>query len=68
MLPRIFEPFFTTKNLGNHRGTGLGLATVWRIAEEENLGLRVRTELGVGTEFQVLVPSVKPPPTPTASP
>ena len=68
VLPRIFEPFFTTKNLGNHRGAGLGLATVWRIAEEENLGLRVRTEIGVGTEFQVLVPAVKPMPTPTASP
>ncbi len=68
VLPRIFEPFFTTKNLGNHRGTGLGLATVWRIAEEEDLGLRVLTEVGVGTEFQVLIPSVKPMPTPTPSP
>ena len=60
VLPRIFEPFFTTKNLGNHRGTGLGLATVWRLAEEEQFGLRVRTEPGRGTEFSVLVSIQKP--------
>ncbi len=57
--PRIFEPFFTTKTLGNQRGTGLGLATVWRIAEEEGLGLRLHSEMGRGTEFRVLVPLSK---------
>lgn len=62
VLPRIFEPFYTTKNLGNQRGTGLGLATVWRLAEEEQFGLRVRTEPGRGTEFSVLVPVQKPTP------
>jgi signal transduction histidine kinase len=68
VLQRIFEPLFTTKNLGNHRGTGLGLATVWRISEEEGFGPRVRTEGGVGTEFQVLVLSAQPPPTQSPAP
>jgi signal transduction histidine kinase len=56
ILPRIFEPFFTTKNLGNQRGTGLGLATVWRIVTEEGLGLGVHTAPGLGTEFLLYLP------------
>jgi signal transduction histidine kinase len=64
ILPRIFEPFFTTKNLGNQRGTGLGLATVWRIVTEEGLGLWVRTAPGMGTEFQLYLPVSSPGATP----
>ena len=56
VLPHIFEPFFTTKKLGGQRGTGLGLATVWRIAEESDFGLRVESVLGRGTRFDVLIP------------
>lgn len=56
VLPHVFEPFFTTKKLGASRGTGLGLATVWRIAEESDYGLRVDTEPGRGTRFDLLIP------------
>lgn len=56
VLPRIFEPFFTTKTLGQERGTGLGLATVWRIAREEGFGIRLETAVGVGTTFTILLP------------
>ena len=57
IVQRIFEPFFTTKNLGNQRGTGLGLATVWRIATEFGLGLGVRTQPGLGSEFLLFLPT-----------
>jgi len=67
ILPRIFEPFFTTKNLGNQRGTGLGLATVWRIVTEEGLGLGVRTEPGLGTEFLLYLPISAPGAAPSLS-
>ncbi len=67
VLPRIFEPFFTTKNLGNQRGTGLGLATVWRLAGEEGLGLHVQTQPGTGTRFSLWLP-MQPPPTPAKTP
>ncbi len=61
VLPRIFEPFFTTKNLGNQRGTGLGLATVWRIASEEGLGVGVHSRPGLGSEFHLYI-STQPTP------
>ena len=56
VLPRIFEPFFTTKKLGARPGTGLGLATVYTMAEQDGLGLGVETRSEAGTTFRILVP------------
>ncbi len=61
VLPRVFEPFFTTKTLGQDRGTGLGLATVWRISQEEGYGIRLETSPSSGTRFHISIPvSVRP--------
>jgi signal transduction histidine kinase len=57
ILARIFEPFFTTKNIGATRGTGLGLSMVHTMAEQEGLGIAVKTTIGKGTEFRLYVPS-----------
>ncbi len=62
VLPRIFEPFFTTKARGAAAGTGLGLSTVYAIAERQGLGLTVRSARGA-TEFVLGLPAV-PAPTP----
>ncbi len=55
VLERIFEPFFTTKELG--KGTGLGLSTTLAIIKGHHGFLRVQSEMGEGSKFQLYLPA-----------
>ncbi|MCL2521953.1 MAG: response regulator [Erysipelotrichales bacterium] len=50
-LKRVFEPFFTTK--GSRNGTGLGLSMVLNCVEEHQGILVVKSNIGLGTSFEM---------------
>ncbi len=73
-LEKIFDPFFTTKTVGE--GTGLGLSISYGIVQKHGGDIAVKSELGKGTEFTIVLPiegpqaneqaKVKPPNKPTS--
>ena len=54
---KIFDPFFTTKRMGE--GTGLGLSICEKIVKDLSGRLEVKSELGKGSTFSVLIPALK---------
>ena len=57
LLNRVFDPFFTTKQMGV--GTGLGLASVFGIAENHGGFVTADSRPGEGSEFCVFLPAWK---------
>jgi two-component system NtrC family sensor kinase len=54
IVDKIFDPFFTTKEEG--KGVGLGLAVVYGIVQSYSGEIEVRSAVGAGTTFRVLLP------------
>ena len=56
-MNRIFEPFFTTKSAG--QGTGIGLSSAYGIIIRAGGFMRIVSELGKGSEFQIFLPATE---------
>ena len=54
IMDKIFDPFFTTKQVGE--GTGMGLSVVHGTIKEHGGHISVKSAVGRGTTFTVLLP------------
>lgn len=54
IMAKIFDPFFTQKD----SGTGLGLSISQKIIDQHSGRIEVKSELGKGSTFTVLVPGL----------
>jgi two-component system, NtrC family, sensor kinase len=57
-VARVFDPFFTTKAAGE--GSGLGLSVARSIVTDHGGSIEVRSRLGEGTTFRVVLPAAAP--------
>ena len=58
-LKHVFEPFFHART--GESGTGLGLAVTYALVQEIGGQIRVQSELGAGTRFNIRIPLEMPP-------
>ncbi|MGQ9897277.1 MAG: ATP-binding response regulator [Acidobacteriota bacterium] len=59
-LPYVFDAYYQAAGRNSDLGTGLGLAIVKRIAAAHGGNVAVRSQVGVGTAFSIMLPLAAP--------
>ena len=57
VIDRIFDPYFTTKGVG--KGSGMGLSVVHGIIKSHSGAISVKSKIGKGTTFIILLPVIE---------
>jgi two-component system sensor histidine kinase ArlS len=55
-IDKIFEQFYRTRNASQHKGYGIGLSICKRIVDTHNGRIVVKSEIGIGSTFVVILP------------
>jgi len=55
VMKNMFDPFYTTKETG----TGMGLPITLRIIEEHKGSIKLRSQIGKGTTFIIMLPPIE---------
>jgi two-component system OmpR family sensor kinase len=63
-LPLVFERFYRADSARAEEGIGLGLSIARQIAEAHGGTIEVRSKVGVGSTFVLVLPTLKPAPRP----
>ena len=58
-LPYIFDAFHRGKDTKGYKGSGVGLAAAKKIVEAHGGRIKVKSKLGIGSEFTVILPKTK---------
>jgi len=55
---KIYQPFYRTQNASNYKGHGIGLSICKRIIDMHEGRIVVKSEVGVGSTFNVIMPHI----------
>jgi PAS domain S-box-containing protein len=57
VLDKVFDPYYSSKGVVTQKGMGLGLSICYSIIDRHDGRIEVKSEVGVGTTFEVYLPA-----------